>query len=219
MTNAAVGLFGGTFDPIHQAHLRMARAFLAEAALSELRLIPAGDPYHRPQQCVASAMHRLAMVTLAVRNEPRMCVDSREIRRNRQSYTIDTLEEVRNEIGKQTPLWFLIGTDSLLHLDNWHRWQELFELANLAVAIRPGFSEDDLPVAVRHEWLGRQSTKVPNPAASGTILRLALPPLDLSASTVRQCLARNADISHLVPPAIASYICEHGLYRNGETAP
>jgi nicotinate-nucleotide adenylyltransferase len=212
-----IGLFGGTFDPIHQAHLRMAHAFAHDAALSELHLIPAGDPYHRSQQCDASAQHRLQMVKLAIADDPVLRVDDREIRRGKPSYTIETLEEVRSEIGSASPLWFLIGSDSLQQLDRWQRWRELFDLAHLAVAIRPGFSEHDLPRLVREQWLERQVSAAPNLCASGTILRLALPPLDLSASTIRDGLARDADISQLVTPAIASYIREHGLYRKGNT--
>lgn len=219
MSQTAIGLFGGTFDPIHRAHLRMAQAFATEAQLTQLRLIPAGDPYHRAGQCAASAQHRLEMVRLAIVGEPGMQADDRELRRSRPSYTIETLEEVRAEIGPLVPLWFLIGTDSLQRLESWLRWRDLFELAHLAVAVRPGFSEDDLPAAVRAQWQARQLSADPNQSASGTILRLALPPLDLSASTIRNGLAHDADISHQVPPAIASYIREHGLYRNGEMAP
>jgi nicotinate-nucleotide adenylyltransferase len=153
------------------------------------------------------------MVRLAIANEAEMIADDREIRRLGQSYTIDTLEEIRAEIGGDVPLWFLIGADSLSHLDSWKRWNELFELANLAVAIRPGFSVDHLPAAIRKEWSSRRSSVQPSPSASGTILRLALPPLDLSASAIRDRLSMNFDISHLVPPGIATYIREHGLYR------
>jgi len=191
----------------------MARAFIAEADLDELRLIPAGDPYHRDQQCTAAAHHRLAMVRLGIAGQQGMVLDDREMRRPGQSYTIDTLEEVRAEIGPESPLWFLIGADSLARLDTWKDWRRLFSLAHLAVAIRPGFCASQLPHAVRMEWTRRQATGVPIQATSGTILRLTLPPLDLSASAIRDGLAKDIDISHLVPSAIASYIREHGLYR------
>lgn len=213
MTQRVVGIFGGTFDPFHLAHLRMAQAFVQEARLSELRIIPAGEPYHRSQRCTATAGHRLAMARLGVASEPAMRVDDREVRRQVPSYTIETLEEVRAEIGAATPLWFLIGTDSLMHLSQWKRWTELFRLANIAVALRPGFREEDLPAEISEQWHLRQQPAPPKQAASGTILRLTLPPLDLSASAIRAGLVGNADISHLVPPAIAAYIREHGLYR------
>jgi len=212
VSSAVVGIFGGTFDPIH---LRMAQTFAKESGLTQLRLIPAGDPYHRAEPGAASAAHRLNMVRLAIADQPAMQADDREIRRNRPSYTVETLEEIRAEIGKDTPLWFLIGSDSLQRLDNWQRWQELFDLAHLAVAIRPGFAEQSLAPAIRQQWQTRQSGRIPNSAASGTIQRLSMPPLELSASAIRSSLADDMDISHLVPPAIAAYIAQHGLYRKG----
>jgi len=208
-----VGIFGGTFDPIHLAHLRMAQAFVREAGLTELLIIPAGDPYHRTEQSVAPGADRLAMARLAVANEPAMRVDDRELRRTAPSYTIETLEELRSEIGPSTPLWFLIGTDSLMHLNRWKRWTALLNLANIAVALRPGFREDALPDEIGVRWQMHLTGSVPNQTASGTILRLTLPPLDLSASGIRAGLEDKRDISHQVPPSVANYIREHGLYR------
>lgn len=213
MSTPAIGIFGGTFDPFHGAHLRMARAFIREAGLSSLRLIPAGQPYHRSQGSAASAEDRLAMVRLGIADDPQMLVDDREIRRAGQSYTIDTLEEIRAEIGPDVPLWFLVGADALAQLHTWKRWRELFDLAHLAVAMRPGFDADALPDPVRQAWHARLLTQATASGTSGTILRLALEPLDLSASNIRDLLTRSDDISHLVPPAIASYILKHGLYR------
>jgi nicotinate-nucleotide adenylyltransferase len=208
-----VGIFGGTFDPFHGAHLRMARAFVSEADLSELRLIPAGQPYHRHLGSSASAADRLEMVRIGIADDPIMVADDREIRRAGQTYTIDTLEEVRAEIGPDIPLWFLIGADSLARLQTWRRWRELFDCAHLAVAMRPGFDAERLPEEVRQEWDTRLVTRATASRPSGTILRLALEPLDLSASNIRDLLTRSDDISRLVPPAIASYILKHGLYR------
>lgn len=213
MTPPAVGLFGGTFDPVHNAHLRMARAFIAEAGLDALHLVPAGEPYHRPQDTGADAAQRLEMVRMAVTGEPAMEADDREIRRGGHSYTVETLEEMRAEIGPDAALWFLIGSDSLLQLDHWKRWHDLFALAHLAVAVRPGFDERQLPQAVHEQWLLRRTHRVPIGTASGKILRLALTPLDLSASAIRTALAAGQDISSLVPPEIAAYIARHGLYR------
>lgn len=213
MNAPVIGVFGGTFDPFHAAHLRMARAFVHEAGLTELRLIPAGQPYHRAQGCAAGAGHRLEMVRLGIAGEPAMRVDDREIRRQGQSYTIDTLEEIRAEIGPSAPLWFLVGADALSGLDGWKRWRELFDLAHLAVAMRPGFDADRLPHTVRQEWNTRLAPSATASRPSGTILRLALDPLDLSASNIRDLLTRSGDISRLVPPAIAAYILKHGLYR------
>ncbi|MEO4009325.1 nicotinate (nicotinamide) nucleotide adenylyltransferase, partial [Chromobacterium piscinae] len=154
--NARVGVFGGTFDPVHHAHLRMARAFADELALDEVRLIPAGQPYHRQEGPRASAAQRLDMVKLAIAADARLTVDEREIRRHRPAYTVDTLRELRAELGAAAELWFLVGGDSLAALSSWKDWRELFRLANLAVAMRPGFDPAALPPEVRQEWQARQ---------------------------------------------------------------
>jgi nicotinate-nucleotide adenylyltransferase len=213
LNGRVVGVFGGTFDPFHGAHLRMARAFVKEVGLTELKLIPAGQPYHRDNDSTASAADRLEMVRLGVANDAEMHADDREIRRAGRSYTIDTLEEVRAEIGPDAPLWFLVGSDSLARLHTWKRWSELFDLAHLAVAMRPGFDAERLPQEVQTAWHDRLALQATTTRPSGTILRLALEPLDLSASNIRDLLTRDDDVSRLVPPAIAAYILKHGLYR------
>jgi len=208
-----IGLFGGTFDPIHAAHLRLARALRDELDLAEVRLIPAGNPYHRQEQPGADAADRLAMVEAAIAGEPRLFADDREVRRDRPAYTVETLEEVRAELGSAVPLWLLIGGDSLACLDRWQRWEELFGLANLAVALRPGFSADALPAAVARHWQARQVTDFPNQAASGTIRALTLPPVDVSATAIRARLQADGPADGLVPDAVLAYIARHGLYR------
>ncbi|OWY38294.1 nicotinic acid mononucleotide adenylyltransferase [Xenophilus sp. AP218F] len=208
-----LGLFGGTFDPIHRAHLRMARAFCDELALDEVRLIPAGQPYHRAAGPVASPAQRLEMTRLAIAGEARLVADDREIRRGKPAYTVDTLREVRAEIGDAAELWFLIGGDSLAALPGWRDWQELFSLANLAVALRPGFDWHQLPAAARQEWQARQVADFSNRTASGTIRPLALPPLDLSATLLREQLRRGIAVDQELTPAVADYIRRHGLYR------
>ncbi|MEN3811878.1 nicotinate (nicotinamide) nucleotide adenylyltransferase [Chromobacterium piscinae] len=165
--NARVGVFGGTFDPVHHAHLRMARAFADELALDEVRLIPAGQPYHRQEGPRASAAQRLDMVKLAIAADARLTVDEREIRRHRPAYTVDTLRELRAELGAAAELWFLVGGDSLAALSSWKDWRELFRLANLAVAMRPGFDPAALPPEVRQEWQARQVSDFSNRTVSG----------------------------------------------------
>ncbi|MEO9453936.1 nicotinate (nicotinamide) nucleotide adenylyltransferase [Chromobacterium phragmitis] len=150
--NARVGVFGGTFDPVHHAHLRMARAFAGELGLDLVRLIPAGQPYHRAEGPRASAAQRLDMVKLAIAGDAKLLADGREIRRARPAYTVDTLRELRAELGAAAELWFLIGGDSLAALSSWKNWRELFRLANLAVAMRPGFDPAALPPEVFQEW-------------------------------------------------------------------
>ena len=208
----ALGLFGGTFDPIHAAHLRMAQAFRNELQLDEVRLIPAGQPYHRQQGPHASPAQRLEMVQLAIAGLPGLCVDDREVHRHKPAYTIDTLEEIRAEIGPDRPLWWLIGGDSLASLHRWHRWEALFTQANIAVALRPGFVDSSLPQAVRTQWQQRQVTDFSNAAPSGTMRPLTLPPLDVSATAIRQRLHCGADTSTLLSAPVLAYIRQHRLY-------
>lgn len=211
--SARVGVFGGTFDPVHHAHLRMARAFADELALDEVRLIPAGQPYHRQEGPRASAAQRLDMVKLAIAGDARLTVDEREIRRHRPAYTVDTLRELRAELGAAAELWFLVGGDSLAALSSWKDWRELFRLANLAVAMRPGFDPAALPPEVRQEWQARQVSDFSNRTASGTIRPLALPPLDLSATRLRAQLAADEPVEGLIDPAVLAYIRRQRLYR------
>ncbi|MCD4486850.1 nicotinate-nucleotide adenylyltransferase [Chromobacterium vaccinii] len=211
--SARIGVFGGTFDPVHHAHLRMARAFADELALDEVRLIPAGQPYHRQEGPRASAAQRLDMVKLAIAADARLTVDEREIRRHRPAYTVDTLRELRDELGAAAELWFLVGGDSLAALSSWKNWRELFRLANLAVAMRPGFDPAALPPEVRQEWQARQVSDFSNRTASGTIRPLALPPLDLSATRLRAQLAADEPVEGLIDPAVLAYIRRQRLYR------
>ena len=209
---AALGLFGGTFDPIHAAHLRMAQAFRQELRLDEVRLIPAGQPYHRQHGPHASPQQRLEMVQLASHGLPGLTIDAREVLRDKPAYTIDTLQEIRAEIGPDPALWWLIGGDSLASLHTWRRWEQLFELANIAVALRPGFDAARLPAAVRTQWQARQVTDFSNGAPSGTMRPLALPPLDVSATEIRHRLQSGASVEHLLCAPVLDYIRQHRLY-------
>ncbi|WP_246211024.1 nicotinate-nucleotide adenylyltransferase [Vogesella oryzae] len=207
-----VGMFGGTFDPIHSAHLRMAEAFFAQCRLDELRLIPAGNPYHRDRGPQASAAQRLAMVQLAIAGHPGWLADDREVMRPRPAYTVETLEELRAELGPACQLWLLIGGDSLHQLPTWQRWQDILQLANIAVAVRPGFDAANLPAELQPYW--RQVPDFSNSAASGTIRALTLPPVPLSATLLRHKLACGEDCSGLMAPEVMQYITRHRLYRS-----
>jgi nicotinate-nucleotide adenylyltransferase len=208
-----IGVFGGTFDPIHLAHLRMAQAFADELALDQVLLIPAGQPYHRARGARASGEQRLEMVRLAIGGDARLQADDREIRRLRPAYTVDTLRELRGELGDAAEQWFLIGGDSLATLNGWKEWRQLFLLANLAVAMRPGFDWQTLPAEVQQEWRARQVSDFSNRTASGTIRPLALPPLDLSATRLRALLTAGQPADGLIDPAVLAYIRRQRLYQ------
>ncbi|AXK39100.1 nicotinate-nucleotide adenylyltransferase [Crenobacter cavernae] len=214
----AVGVFGGTFDPIHAGHLRLARALRDELRLSEVRLIPAGDPYHRDRAPEANAEQRLAMARLAIEGETGLVVDDREVRQGRPSYTVETLASLRAELGPDTPIHCLIGGDSLATLDTWRRWREIFALAHVAVALRPGFDPAGLPEAVAAEWRARQVTDFPNRTPSGTIRALTLPPMNISATELRARLGRGEAVDGLIDPAVLAYIKAERLYGGATTA-
>jgi nicotinate-nucleotide adenylyltransferase len=217
----ALGILGGTFDPVHYGHLELAREVLATAHLSAMRLVPAGDPPHRGAP-VASGIQRLSMTELAVAGYPGLEVDPREIRRAGRSYTLLTLEELRTELPAQ-PLALVVGADAFRELPTWHRWRELFALAHFVVVARPGAaSAEPLRPELAAEWERRCR---PTPAAltesaAGAIVRVAITPHPISASAIRAALARgdSQSVRGLLPPAVLAYIERNRLYRPGKDA-
>jgi nicotinate-nucleotide adenylyltransferase len=184
----ALGVLGGTFDPVHNAHLAMARAALDCLPLNAILFVPTGAPLYRNLP-IASAQHRLAMLKLAIEDEPRYRIDQRELAPGGSGYTVDTLRSLRSEIGSAVPLYLLIGADQYAALATWHRPDELQKLARIAVFARPGFKA-----------CGNDAETVP------------MKPLPISASEIRARAARGQDLSRMVPPAVASYIARHRLY-------
>ncbi len=189
-----LGLFGGTFDPPHNAHVALARAALEEFQLDALRWIPAGQPWQKART-ITDAVHREAMVRAAIDGEPRFVLDRLELERQGPSYTLDTVRTLRSQHA-DAALFLVIGADQYAGLHTWRGWQELLGLVTLAVANRPG-----LMPAVNAEVLRTPHRVVP------------LPMLDISATDIRARVARSQSIDSLVPPAVASYIAQHGLYR------
>jgi nicotinate-nucleotide adenylyltransferase len=213
-------LYGGTFDPIHEGHLAIARA--AGAALgAPVHLLPAADPPHRSPPG-ASALQRATMLELAVNGEHGLQVDRRELARAGPSYTIDTLAEVRAELDPAEPLVWILGIDSLLQLDAWHQWRGLFDLAHLLGVERPGTRLSASWLRARapgvHAELARR-WRTPAELAlapAGGYAPLPMQPLrDESATEVRRRIAAGEDWSAMVPPAVAAYIRAQGLYGRG----
>lgn len=214
-----LGVFGGTFDPVHLAHLRLAEEAAEQLALAAVRWIPAAQPYHR-QTPLVSAAHRLAMVELAVADNPRFEVDAAEIASTSPSYSVPTLERLRAEAGPLRPLVLLVGADAFAGIAGWHRWQELFALAHIAVAERPGFAIDpaSLPAPLAAEYLQRRVDTAAGVAAiaaapAGAIVSFAMTQLAISATQVRSLLASGASPRYLLPEEVIAYIRRHFLYR------
>ena len=218
-----IGIFGGTFDPIHIGHLRTAVELRKVLGLSEMRLIPSATPPHRTQP-ESSAEHRLAMLQIALGSEssapePGLIADDRELQRELQregpSYTWDTLKELRAEAGPDTPLCLCIGMDSLIDLNQWHRWQELTDMAHIVVAARPGWhlpkSGEVLDFVRAHRATDiEQVQSTPN----GKILIMEMTLLPVSATGIRQALQRGESIRYLVPEKVIDYIRQHQLYSD-----
>lgn len=206
-------LYGGTFDPVHDGHLAIARA--AHAALEvPIHLMPAADPPHRPPPG-ADADDRVAMLELALRGQPGLQLDLRELQRSGRSWSIDTLLALRAGIGEAAPVALLVGADSFAGLPTWKSWRELFGLAHFVVASRPGSPlEAGLPQALAALLPGRVATTADElrGAPGGRVLWLHQPLHPHSASEVRARIATGQPWRRLVPAAVADYIEAHGLY-------
>lgn len=213
----AVGLLGGTFDPIHFGHLRLAEEMGELLGLEEVRILPAGLPPHRGQPR-AAAHHRLEMVRRAVAGNPRFVLDEREIRKASPSYSVETLTVLREELPAATPLVLFMGGDAFMGLTTWHRWQELLDLAHLAVAHRPGFTsavwDDALPEPLR-KLLATRRCEQPAELAVKPVGQIYLHPitqLDISASQIRERALRGKSLRYLLPDSVIDYINENHLY-------
>lgn len=213
-----LGILGGTFDPVHVAHLRLAHEAWEGLDLAQVRLVPNAIPPHRAAPGTAPE-HRLAMLHLAVAGHPGLAVDDRELRRPAPSYSIDTLASLRAETGPDRPLCLILGADAFVLLETWHRWQALFGQAHLVVAHRPGHPPESWPAQMgeplRHELAMRATTDPAdlNRAPAGRICTLPVTQLDVSATQLRSLLAAGRPPRYLIPDSVLDYIETHHLYR------
>nr|BFD44601.1 nicotinate-nucleotide adenylyltransferase [Pseudomonas sp. FFPRI_1] len=207
-----IGLLGGTFDPVHIGHLRGALEVAESMQLDELLLTPSARPPHRDTPQV-SALDRLAMVECAVAGVSPLVVDDRELKRDKPSYTIDTLEQMRAELAADDQLFLLLGWDAFCGLPTWHRWEELLQHCHILVLQRPD-ADSEPPDALRNLLAARS---VSDPLAlkgpGGHIAFVWQTPLAVSATQIRQLLASGKSVRFLVPDAVLAYIDAHGLYR------
>jgi nicotinate-nucleotide adenylyltransferase len=209
----SIGILGGTFDPIHYGHLRPAQEILRALDLAEIRVIPAANPPHR-RPPVATSEQRLRMVELAVAGAPGFTVDDREFRRGGPSYTVLTLESLRREFGER-PLCLLMGLDAFEGIETWHQWQRLPELAHFIVMTRPGWefpAGERLPPWVR-DRLVRETSQLAQ-ASAGKIYFQAVTPQDISATRIREALARGEPAEAWLPSVVFEYIRANRVYVN-----
>ena len=212
-----LGLFGGTFDPVHFGHLRLAEEAIAHLGLGGVRWLPAGQPPHRgvPQ---VTAGQRLDMVRRATAGNPRFTVDPAEVEAAAPSYTVHTLERLRRELGDAQPLVLLVGADAFAGLAAWHRWRDLFAMAHIAVSHRPGFPVEtaSLPHELATEFADRRlvDASALRAAPAGGIVTFAMTQLAISATQIRKLLANGLSARYLLPDDVLDYIQTHSLYRN-----
>ncbi|MDX1554538.1 MAG: nicotinate-nucleotide adenylyltransferase [Xanthomonadales bacterium] len=210
-TSRAIGIFGGTFDPVHFGHLRAASEAAEKLPLTEFRLLPAGTPPHRAHT-FASAADRLAMLKLAVSEHRDLIVDDREIRRQGYSYMVDTLAEIRSEEG-DAPVVLMVGQDAANHLDGWHQWRKLFDFAHLAVMRRPGSKHvysGELFEVLQPRMVTDVAALTRSPA--GLVFPLEVTQLEISSTGIRDLIREGQSPRFLLPESVIGYIFERALY-------
>jgi nicotinate-nucleotide adenylyltransferase len=209
-----IGLFGGTFDPIHFGHLRLGEELRLALSLDAVHFVPAGRPWQR-QAPGASALQRLDMVRLAVAGNPAFVADGREVARCGPAYTVDSVEEIRGE-RPDASVCILLGADALLNLETWHRWESLFDIAHFGVAWRPGhaMAPDSMPARLREQFESRitDDPRALRRRRAGAIFVWRMTPLDISASGVRAQFEAGKSARYLLPDAVLDYIESKGLY-------
>ena len=212
-----VGIFGGTFDPIHYGHLRVAEEIVETVGLQKMYFVPAGMPRLRYSP-VASSQHRVEIVRLAIQKNPDFVLDEREIYRDGVSYSIDTVREFKQEFGEEVRLCFILGADAFIKLPEWNNWKELFNLCHFIVSTRPGYSltliKELLSKELREECSQRwvSNTESLRKDTSGLIFIASTTMLDISATSIRAHIAVGRNVRHLVPSVTVNYISENKLY-------
>jgi nicotinate-nucleotide adenylyltransferase len=196
-----IGVLGGTFDPIHMGHLIIAEEVRARLDLAEVLFVPSGQPWLKMNNVISPAEHRVEMVRLAITNEPSFKLSTMEIERAGPSYTVDTIAELSRQIGVGDKLFFILGWDNLNQLPQWHEPSRLVRLCRLVPVPRVGYPSPDL-----------DSLEAAVPGLSQSIIMLDTPQIEISASEIRERVARGLSIHQLVPELVERYIQEHRLY-------
>jgi GTP-binding protein len=196
-----IGIFGGTFDPVHLGHLMIAEEAKTALELSEVLLVPAGQPMSKPNENVMPAKHRLAMLQLVAEGSPYLKVSNIEIDRKGPSYTADTIAQIKKKSGGRDELYFILGWDSLAQLPDWHEPSKIINLCTLAAVPRPGYAKPSL-----------KALEGILPGISDKVIFLEKPRVDISATEIRELVAKGESIDHLVPEAVAKYIKKNKLY-------
>lgn len=218
-----VAIYGGTFDPVHNGHLEVARAVLDLFKLDEVVFVPACVPPHKRNANVTSVFHRFAMLALATEADQRLLVSTIELDAPEQPYAVETVERMRSALGAETELFFLMGADSWLEIRSWYQWQRLLSMCNFIVVTRPGYefessSHADMPINVINNF-GRGCRQLINASSPNETPHAYLTDVvrsEVSATRIRAAVqSRDTDaLKTMVPVAIANYIEKYGLYKN-----
>ncbi len=196
-----IGVFGGTFDPVHLGHIGVAEAAREALGLSEVLLVPAGQPMSKVNRPITPAEHRLNMLRLALKDKPHLFISTIETERPGPTFTIDTISSLRRQCGAKAEIYFILGWDSLAQLPEWREPARLVTMCQMVAVPRPGCPRPDLK-ALEHDI----------PGISGKVIFLEKPYIDISATAIREMVARGEPIERLVPAPVAEYIKEHKLY-------
>lgn len=196
-----IGVLGGTFDPVHNGHLILAEEARARLNLTEIIFVPAGQPWLKADIPILPAEHRLEMLRLAIADKPYFKLSVMEIERAGPSYTVDTIAELREQLSSEDELFFILGWDNLAELPRWREPSRLIRLCYLVAVPIPGYPHPNM-----------KNLEVSIPGVSVRVMLLDKPEVDISASDIRQRVARGLSVRHLVPEPVNRYIKEHGLY-------
>ena len=209
----AIGILGGTFDPVHFGHLRLALEVRQQLRLSEVRLIPLNHPPHRDAP-VASAEQRLSMLQLAVQGTDGLAIDDCELARTGTSYTIDTVRQLRDQLPQQ-PLCLIIGMDQFQKFDSWRDWSSLPDYVHIILVDRPGLDADIAQPALADLYHSRRADDISiiKRSAAGAILKINAPLLEISSTQIRNLIKTGNSIKYLLPDNVIGYIAEHKLYQ------
>lgn len=212
----SIGLLGGTFNPIHFGHLRLAEEISEHLALDEMRLIPASVPPHKVAPQV-SAEHRANMVNLAIQNNQKFVLEDCELQREGASYTIDTLIDLRKKLGKEISLYLVMGSDAFAYFDTWYRWQEILNYCHIVLVQRPNH-ENTVEIfsnSIKHFYNARYKENLQDlqKCSGGFITTQTITPLAISSTDIRERLNNKKSVRYLLPQTVLEYIEKHQLYR------
>lgn len=213
-----IGIYGGTFDPIHYGHLRIAEELVESLQFDELYFLPAGQPRLRNQP-IASQHQRCVMLNKAIRNNEKLKLDTREMRESGENYSVETLKKLNQEYAeRRVAFCFIVGADAFIKLPNWYHWHDLFKLCHLIVVNRPGFSlinkQADLPYELTVECQNRWIDQVDllKQKASGFVYCAATTPSAISATVIRHAILTGKSIRYLLPDSVIKYIYRYHVY-------